>query len=231
MSEDKRLVVGLNGSPRKGWNTGKLVSEALKGASEEGAETKSFDLYDLYFKGCASCFSCKTKTGYLNGTCAIKDELSPVLELLTRATGLVLGSPIYVWDVTACVRAFIERYCFSNLEYNKDSPSVLVKGPAVGLIYTMGVPEDVLKARGADFLFGSLRNLFKERIKAPFIEELYSCDTLQFTNYSRYHCPVFNEDHKKSFHEENFPKNLEEALKIGRKLGKAKEVPKYRKDL
>jgi multimeric flavodoxin WrbA len=231
MSKDKRLVVGLNGSSRKGWNTGKLVSEALKGASQEGAETKSFDLYDLCFKGCSSCFSCKTKEGYLNGVCAIKDELSPVLELLTRATGLVLGTPIYVWNVTACVRAFIERYYFSHIEYAENNPSILVQGPAVGLIYTMGAPEQALITVGGDYLFGSLRYLFYKKIKPPFVEELYSYETLLFEDSSKYHCPGFNEDQKKKFHSKNFPKNLKEALKIGRKLGKAREVPKYRKDL
>jgi multimeric flavodoxin WrbA len=205
-----------------------LVTEALRGAAEEGAQTKAFDLYQLYFKGCCSCFSCKTKSGYLGGVCALKDELSPILELLRKATGLVLGSPIYLWNVTGAVRNFIERYGFINLEYNPESPSILLSGPGVGLIYTMGVPESALKNIGADFVFSALKKLFLDRIKSPVVEELYACDTKQFTDYGRYQAPAFDPIHKKKFHEEDFPKRLQRALEIGRALGKVTELPKFR---
>ena len=52
-------VIGINGSPRKRWNTATLVQDALDGAAEAGAETELVNLYDLDFRGCTSCFSCK----------------------------------------------------------------------------------------------------------------------------------------------------------------------------
>ena len=52
-------VIGINGSPRRNWNTATLVRDALEGAAEMGAETELYNLYDLDFKGCTSCFSCK----------------------------------------------------------------------------------------------------------------------------------------------------------------------------
>jgi multimeric flavodoxin WrbA len=228
MSLTQKLVIGLNGSPRKDWNTDKLVSEALKGAAELGAVTKNFDLYQLYFRGCASCFSCKTKANYLSGICAIKDELSPILELLRKATGVVLGSPLYLWDVTGAVRNFIERYGFTHLEYNSETPSILEKGPTVGLIYTMGAPEEYVKTLGADFVFKNLAKLFRDRFKAPNVYELMCSDTKQFADYSRYQAPVFNPEHKIQNHEEKFPKKLKEALEIGRRLGAVEDLPVYR---
>ncbi|MDR3193548.1 MAG: NAD(P)H-dependent oxidoreductase, partial [Treponema sp.] len=54
-------AIGINGSPRKGWNTFLLVQEALKGAASRGAETVLVNLYDLAFSGCLSCFECKRK--------------------------------------------------------------------------------------------------------------------------------------------------------------------------
>ena len=50
-------VIGINGSPRRNWNTATLVGDALEGASEAGAETEMFDLYEFDFKGCTSCFA------------------------------------------------------------------------------------------------------------------------------------------------------------------------------
>jgi multimeric flavodoxin WrbA len=52
-------VIAFNGSPRKEWNTSTLLKQALEGAESEGAETELIHLYDLNFKGCESCFSCK----------------------------------------------------------------------------------------------------------------------------------------------------------------------------
>lgn len=53
-------VMAFNGSPRKKWNTATLLEEALKGAVSQGAETELIHLYELKFKGCISCFECKT---------------------------------------------------------------------------------------------------------------------------------------------------------------------------
>ena len=56
-------VIGINGSPRKQWNTATLVGKALEGAEVQGATTELIHLFDLDFKGCISCFACKKKRG------------------------------------------------------------------------------------------------------------------------------------------------------------------------
>jgi Multimeric flavodoxin WrbA len=56
-------IIAFNGSPRKEWNTATLLKKALKGAKSQGAETKLVHLYDLNYKGCISCFACKTIGG------------------------------------------------------------------------------------------------------------------------------------------------------------------------
>ena len=40
-------VIGINGSPRKQWNTATLVVKALEGAVAQGAKTELVHLYDL----------------------------------------------------------------------------------------------------------------------------------------------------------------------------------------
>jgi multimeric flavodoxin WrbA len=54
-------VMAFNGSPKKKWNTATLLEKALEGAASQGAETELIHLYDLDFKGCISCFACKTR--------------------------------------------------------------------------------------------------------------------------------------------------------------------------
>jgi len=73
-------VFAFNGSPRKEWNTATLLKKALKGAESRGAETELVHLYDLNYKGCISCFSCKTIGGESYGRCAVKDDLADIFE-------------------------------------------------------------------------------------------------------------------------------------------------------
>ena len=99
----------INGSPRKNWNTHKLLESAMKGASDSGAETELMHLYDFTFKGCVSCFACKLKGNKTNGVCAIRDVLRPVLEKANQSEIVVIGSPIYFSYPTGPVRSFLER--------------------------------------------------------------------------------------------------------------------------
>ena len=69
-------VLAVNGSPRKNWNTATLLRKALEGAASQGAETEFIHLYDLNFKGCQSCFACKTIGGKSYGKCARKDDIT-----------------------------------------------------------------------------------------------------------------------------------------------------------
>ena len=88
-------AIAINGSPRKGWNTATLLRKALAGAKKNGAKTELVHLYDLDYKGCISCFACKKIGGKSYGRCAVKDELTPVLQRAAEADVLILGSPLY----------------------------------------------------------------------------------------------------------------------------------------
>ena len=108
-------IIAINGSPRKKWNTATLLEKALEGAASLGAETEFVHLYDLVFKGCTSCFSCKLKGGTSYGKCAMNDGLTPVLEKLATADAFILGSPVYFGTVTGEMRSFMERLLFQYL--------------------------------------------------------------------------------------------------------------------
>ena len=88
-------LIAFNGSPRKKWNTATLLEHALKGAKSEGAKTELIHLYDLDYKGCASCFACKRIGSRDYGHCAIKDDLLPVFKKVEAADAILIGSPIY----------------------------------------------------------------------------------------------------------------------------------------
>ena len=107
--ERKPFDMFFNGSPRKNWNTAKVLQSAMKGAEAAGAETELVNLYELKFFGCKSCFACKIKNSKTDGVCAIRDELRPALERARKADVLVLGTPVYYSYPTGVIRSFMER--------------------------------------------------------------------------------------------------------------------------
>jgi len=106
-------VIGFNGSPRKNANTATLVEAVLKGAADKGAETRIVNLNEINAKGCQGCEVCKKKPG----KCAVKDDISPLLEEMTQCDAIVLGTPIYWFRVSAQFKALVDRfYCFMGAE-------------------------------------------------------------------------------------------------------------------
>ena len=108
----KKIII-IDGGPRKNMNTAKLLQRFAEGAKSAGSdvEVKTVRLYDLDYRGCMSCMACKLK-GKASHICRFKDALTPVLEEIAQADGLVLGSPIYFGEVTGQMRAFLERLAF-----------------------------------------------------------------------------------------------------------------------
>lgn len=114
-------VIGINGSPRRNGNTMTLVQEVLSGAAKNGAETKLVNLNRLTMKGCQNCDACKKDPG----NCVQKDDLSPLLKELMDYDAIVLGTPVYWFQVSSQVKALIDRfYCYSGA----DSKSVFPTG-------------------------------------------------------------------------------------------------------
>ena len=114
----KKIII-VDGGPRRNFNTATMLQKVAEGAMSVGEdiEVKTIRLYDLDYKGCMSCMACKVK-GKASNVCHFKDALTPVLEEIAGADGLVLGSPIYFGDVTGLMRTFLERLAFPWLSYN-----------------------------------------------------------------------------------------------------------------
>ena len=130
--------IAINGSPRRNGNTSTLLQHAIQGAQSAGAKTELVHLYSLNFKGCTSCFACKLKSRP-HGTCAMKDDLSPVLERIKEADAVIFGSPIYFMNISAGMAAFIERLFFSNYIYSDEF--IFPKKLPSAYFYTMNMTK------------------------------------------------------------------------------------------
>ena len=209
-------IYAINGSPRKkGWNTFSLLENALKGAQSVGAEIEMINLYDYTYKGCISCLACKRKNNTTNGICAYKDDLTPIFEKLKEADGIIFGSPIYYSSTTGQFRAFIERLCFPLYRYMPNG-RILDKTIPTAMIYTMNVQEEQKEMFNYSTIMSNNR-IPLELVYGDF-EDLWVCDTYQFYDYSKYDCDVFDADHKLKQKEEQFPKDLEKAFELGKRI-------------
>ena len=123
-------VIGISGSPRKDGNTDRLVQRVLGGAAEAGAETRFFRLVDLSIKGCVSCYFCRTID-----SCAINDDMHPLYEEIHAADAVVLGSPVYMGQMSGQTKIFMDRLLPL---LNPDFTTRLKNRPALVLAFTQG---------------------------------------------------------------------------------------------
>jgi multimeric flavodoxin WrbA len=103
-------VIAVNGSARKDGNTFILLNAVLDEVQKEGIDTEIIQMAGQHLQGCIACYQCMKKK---DGRCAVdKDMLNDTLAKLREADGILLGSPTYFSDVSANMRALIERAGF-----------------------------------------------------------------------------------------------------------------------
>ncbi len=213
-------VLAFNGSPRKGWNTEKLLQKALEGARSVGAETELIQLYDREFKGCISCLACKRKNSTTNGLCAYRDALTPILKKAQQADVLIIGSPVYYDYPTAQTRAFLERLMFPLDPYMVDENGkrirYLKRTVPTAIIYTMNCPEWLMEQIHYPTILGANEKAMARLFGS--CETLNSCDTFQYTDYAKYDCNLFDAEKKAVQRDTQFPIDLENAFELGRRL-------------
>ncbi len=100
-------VVAFNGSPRKKGNTAILIRHVFQELESEGIETELVGLAGKKITGCTACFKCFENQ---DKRCAVKnDGLNECIEKMIEADGIIFGSPTYFSNVTAEIKALIDR--------------------------------------------------------------------------------------------------------------------------
>lgn len=99
-------VVAISGSARKDGNTSILINHVFGELKKENIETEMIQLAGKPVRGCMACMQCfKNK----NKKCVINDAASECIEKMIAADGIILASPVYFADITAELKALIDR--------------------------------------------------------------------------------------------------------------------------
>lgn len=137
-------IVCLLGSPRKEGNSSTIARRFMATAESLGAETRTFQLNSLSYRGCQGCYACKTTLDH----CILKDDLTEALEAVRPADVAVLATPVYYGDISGQLKCFIDR-TFSYLvpDYvTNPNPSRLPPGKRLVFVITQGNPDKKLFA-------------------------------------------------------------------------------------
>ena len=208
-------ILAICGAADKSRNTATMLKSAFDGAmSVPGATGEIIYLYDLNFRGCIGCHSCKLLDESKFARCAMRDDLTPVLEKSIDADVLLIGSPIYFSDITGETRSFLERYLFPGITYNKDRVPIYPKRTKVGWVFTMNAPGDYYN-KFFDGLIGLTDRIIGES------EYVMAYQTQQFEDYTKYAATMFDVDRVKRRHIEQFPKDCEVAFDMGKRLAES----------
>ncbi|MDR0312260.1 MAG: flavodoxin family protein [Treponema sp.] len=129
-------IIGFSASPRKEGNTAWTINKILEGAKEQGAETQVWYSSDLDINPCKGCLGC-VKTD----RCVINDDMQKLYDALGQADALVLGSPVYMGQMSAQAKIFTDRL-FAQIT-PRFSPHFKEKnaGKKLVLVFTQGNPD------------------------------------------------------------------------------------------
>ena len=139
-------VTAFNGSARKGGNTSQMLAIALDELERAGAQTELVELAGEPMQGCIACYQCFENK---DKRCAVdKDCINSCIEKMLESDAILLGSPTYFADVSANMKALIER-CGMVARAN-------------GNMFKRKLGAGVVAVRrgGAYHVFGSLNSFF-----------------------------------------------------------------------
>jgi len=157
-------VLGIAGSPRRDGNTFLLLQKALEGAKGAGADTEFIFIPDLKISPCRECGGCD-KTG----KCVVDDDMQSIYPRLQNAEVIIIASPIFFGNVTANLKAMIDRcQCLWVKKY-------ILKQPISKISNRRGAFISVCGGRKADFFPAAsltLKALFKT-LDVSYVSELF----------------------------------------------------------
>jgi len=135
----KKKILAVVGSPRKKGNSVSLVKEALKAFPEDEFETDIIYLRDYKYSSCIGCEKCSE-----SHSCTIKDDMQKIYPQLEDADAVIFASPVYNYNITAWMKAFIDRlYCYYEFSDDRRSWKCRLGKDRPVMLIVVGEQEDI----------------------------------------------------------------------------------------
>jgi multimeric flavodoxin WrbA len=100
-------TVAFNGSPKKEGNTFHAIKMVTRELEKEGIETEIIHVGNKTIRGCIACGQCRINK---NEQCVLpNDEVNDWIQLMKRADGILLGSPVHYAAMAGTMKSFLDR--------------------------------------------------------------------------------------------------------------------------
>ena len=90
----------------------------------------------------------------------MKDDMTEVLRRIMSSDVLLLGSPVYLGNITGEMKSFIERLIFANLSYDSAERTNFTGVIHTGFVYTMGLPHECWNHLGINIYLRTIRIIY-----------------------------------------------------------------------
>ena len=168
-------LLAIVGSPRPKGNTSYLVDVALQEAARQGIETEKIILSQYKVNPCQGHDNCSSFS-----TCKQADDVPWMLDKFCAADGILLGSPVYYYNMTAQMKAFIDRNYFlyrHDISPRMTCAGLIIIGGSNGLEHTVRAMRRFVKLSASlpddriAIMSGCALNLGEAKNDAALIEE------------------------------------------------------------
>jgi hypothetical protein len=106
-------ILAISSSPRRGGNTDRLLSEAMKASLSFGARVETANLCDYDMQPCIECGQCEGV-----GQCVIQDDFQRLYKSFMAVDRVILASPVFFMTVSSQAKVLIDRcQCFWERKY------------------------------------------------------------------------------------------------------------------
>lgn len=100
----KMKVLTLMGSERLNNNTHNSINLFLKSQKLENEEIYSYNIKELNFRECISCYGCAKSPA-----CVLKDDLTHIYKLIEEVDLIIFATPIYFNSLSAIAKKLVDR--------------------------------------------------------------------------------------------------------------------------
>lgn len=132
-------IVTLLGSPRSGKNSATIAARVGESAVGLGAESRTFELNRLNYRGCQGCYACKKGAE----RCVVSDDLTEVLVSVSEADAVIMATPVYYGDITAQLKGFIDRtFSYLKPDYHTNPQPSRIDPKKLVFVLTQGQRDE-----------------------------------------------------------------------------------------
>ncbi|GAA0116957.1 flavodoxin family protein [Clostridium senegalense] len=164
-------IVAFIGSPRKNGNVDTIIKEISNGAMSKNVSVKNFYLNNMNIRACQGCLYCRKVHD-----CAIKDDMKEIYEAIKEAEYVVIGTPVYICQVSAQTKLFLDRlYPLTEIDKSKHTPRFGKK--KLVMVFTQAAPFPFLFNKYFKYTAKHLKGMGLEHYKTLVATKAFEKDS------------------------------------------------------